>query len=152
MVWEGDLVAEEEDCFVVAPTESTQRWVVHRPTDPNGHGYVHEMLIELSDDGITASGEATFEGETAENLRDFLVGLAQDWRAWPGVRSWTSMEGQMTLEASHDGGGHVTLAVTLHSPRITYAPDAWSARIVLTVEAGEELRRLADAAEQFLHP
>jgi hypothetical protein len=145
-------VTVEEDRFVIVPYGSTQRWTVYRPIDPHGEGYVHNMLVELSDEGLTASGLATFEGRAPENLQDFLIGLAKDWRGWPGIRPWTSMKGEMTLEASHDGQGHVTIAVTLRRAERTYDPDAWSARIALTLEAGEELRRLADDAEHFLHP
>jgi hypothetical protein len=125
---------------------------MHRPIDPYGDGYVHRVLVELSDEPLTASGYVTFEGLSPENLRQFLVGLAGDWQGWPGVRSWTSMGREMSLEATHDGRAHVRIAITLRRPERTYAPDAWSARIVLTVEAGEELRRLADDADHFLHP
>ncbi|SEG49223.1 hypothetical protein SAMN04489712_105521 [Thermomonospora echinospora] len=141
---------DEEDRFVIPSSGSTPRWVVHRPIDPYGEGYVHTMLVELSDEGLTASGHATFEGRTPENLQDFLLGLAKDWRGWPGVRSWTSMDGEMTLEAGHDGRAYVSIAVTLRD--CPHDPGGWSARIVLSLEAGEELRRLADTAERFLHP
>jgi uncharacterized protein DUF6228 len=143
-------VTGEEDRFVVAPAGSTQRWVVHRPIDPYGDGHVHTMLVEVGDEGLTAGGHSTFEGRTSENLRDFLAGLAKDWRGWQGARTWTSMEGEMTLEASHDGLGHVTIAVTLRRAERPGDPDAWSARIVLTLEAGEELHRLAAGTEHSL--
>jgi hypothetical protein len=76
-----------------------------RPADgPYGDGYVHRVFVEVSDDGITASGWATFQGRT----------LRQAQRA--------------------------------------HAPDAWSARIVLTLEAGEQLREIASTADRFLRP
>jgi hypothetical protein len=124
--------------------------VIHRPVDHHGDGYVHQILVELHDEGISAHGSATLEGQGADNLRDFLVGLARDWRGWPGVRSWTALEHQMVLEAEHDGTGHVTIAITLW--RSSWEPDAWSARIVLTLEAGEQLQQLADAAKHHLRP
>jgi len=55
--------------------------------DPYGDGYVHRVFIEISDDGIAASGWATFDGHTPRTLRDFLTWLAQDWRGWPGIRA-----------------------------------------------------------------
>jgi hypothetical protein len=113
---------------------------------------LNQAAVEFSDEGLTASGSATFEGQTPANLRDFVVGLAKDWRGWPGVRSWRSMEGELTLEASHDGRAHVQLAVALRRAERTYAAGAWSARIVLTLEAGEELRRLAVGVEHLLRP
>jgi hypothetical protein len=78
--------------------------------------------------------------------------LDQDWRGWPGTRTWTAMENEMRLEAVHDGTGHVRIAVTLRRAERSHDTDAWSARIVLTLEAGEQLRELASAANQLLHP
>ena len=144
---------EQADRLVVSPAGGSEaRWVVSRPVDPDGDGYTHTVDVELSDDGITARGPAAFSGRTPENLRDFLVALEKDWRGWRGARSWTSMEGEMTVEARHDGRGHVSLAITLRRADLNHTPDAWSARVVVTVEAGEELRRVADAADRLLRP
>jgi Family of unknown function (DUF6228) len=145
-------VVDDEGLFVVAPAGCSQRWVVDQPLDPYGDGYVHHMLVEVSDDGISATSTATLEGQGAENLVDFLVGLARDWQGWTGTRQWASMEGQLTLDASHDRTGHVQVAVTLRRGRRTYDPDAWSARVILTIEAGEQLRQLAQNADSLLHP
>ncbi|MFE3457833.1 DUF6228 family protein [Nocardiopsis aegyptia] len=141
-----------EDRFVVAPMDAPGRWVVHRPNDLHGDGYTYMVDVEISDAGITAHGPAAFDGDTPENLRDFLVALARDWRGWKGARSWTSMGDEMTVEARHNGRSHVSLAVTLRRADLHHTPDAWSARVVVTVEAGEELRRIADAADRLLRP
>lgn len=45
----------------------------------------------------------------------------------------------MAIEAWHDGRSNVMIAVTVRQPQMTYADDAWSARVVFTVEAGEQL-------------
>lgn len=71
-------------------------------------------------------------------------GLAGDWRGWNGTREWWALEGEMGLDACHDGRGNVTLGVTLKRSRTSYADDAWSARVVFTIEAGEEMTRLAN--------
>jgi hypothetical protein len=139
-----------DDRFVIAPEGSPQRWAVGRPADPYGDGYVHRVFVEVSDNGIAASGWVTFEGKTPQTLRDFLVQLDRDWRGWPGTRTWTAMENEMTLEATHDGTGHVRIAVTLRQAQRAYDADAWSARIVLSFEAGEQLRELASTADRFL--
>ncbi len=60
------------------------------------------------------------------------------------------MEHEMTLDATHDGTGHVQIAATLRRARRSHDPDAWLARIVLTLEAGEQLRELASEADHFL--
>lgn len=49
----------------------------------------------------------------------------------------------MEIEATHDGRAHVLLAVTVKRPEMTFVADAWSARVVLTLEAGEQLARVA---------
>ena len=49
----------------------------------------------------------------------------------------------MEIEASHDGRGHVLVAVTIKRPDMTFAEDAWSARIVFALEAGEQLAEVA---------
>jgi Family of unknown function (DUF6228) len=149
----GDwLVEAEADRLVIAPAGSPQRWAVGRPVDSYGDGYVHKVFVEISDDGIAASGWATFDGQAPQTLRDFLTGLGEEWRGWPGTRTWTSMEHEMTVNATHDGRGHVRIAVTLRRARRADHLHAWSARIVLTVEAGEQLRELADAADHLLRP
>ncbi|RKS06569.1 hypothetical protein DFP74_2207 [Nocardiopsis sp. Huas11] len=145
-------MTELEDSFVITRADAPARWAVGRPVDVHGDGYTHMVDVELSDDGIAARGQAAFDGRGPENLRDFLVALEKHWRGWRGARSWTSVGEEMTVEAHHDGRGYVSLAVTLRRAERTYAPDAWSARVVLTVEAGEELRRIADAAQRLLRP
>jgi hypothetical protein len=50
----------------------------------------------------------------------------------------------MAIEAWHDGRANVIVAVTLRRSEKAYADDAWSARVVFTVEAGEQLSTLTD--------
>lgn len=49
----------------------------------------------------------------------------------------------MTIEASHDGRANVMIAVTVKRPQSTYASDAWSARVVFMLEAGEQMATVA---------
>jgi hypothetical protein len=49
----------------------------------------------------------------------------------------------MGIEAWQDGRAHVMPAVTVGRPGRACADDAWSACVVFTVEAGEELAGLA---------
>jgi len=72
-------------------------------------------------------------------LADFFAGLAADWRGWSGVREWTSLESDLKIEARHEFG-HVQLHVTLTD----WGDGGWGAYADLTVEPGEQLRRLAD--------
>jgi len=75
-----------------------------------------------------------------QDLIAFVRSLADDWRGWSGARTWRSLDGDMLIDAHHDGRGHVSLGASLcHRPMFS---DAWSARVVVGLEAGEQLSRL----------
>ena len=119
-------------------------WIMHPPADPYEDGYVRTADVEIRADGVTACTTATLSVEPSGiGLAGFLAGLAADWRGWDGKRRWQALEREMEIEASHDGRAHVMLAVTVRRPERAYADDPWSARVVFTVEAGEELATLA---------
>jgi hypothetical protein len=109
-----------------------------------GNGYVCTADAEIRADGVTACTTATLSVEPGgTDLARFLAGLAADWRGWDGKRRWQALEREMEIEARHDGRAHVMLAVTVRRPERAYADDAWAARVVFTVEAGEEFTTLA---------
>ena len=119
-------------------------WTMHPPVDPYGDGYIRTADVGIRADGVSACTAATLSVEPGGiDLARFFAGLAADWRGWDGKRRWQALEREMEIEAWHDGRAHVMLAVTLMRPERTYADDAWSARVVFTVEAGEELATLA---------
>jgi hypothetical protein len=119
-------------------------WIMHPPADPCGDGYVCTADVEIRADGVTACTTATLSvGPGGTDLAGFLAGLAAGWRGWDGKRRWQALEREMEVEAWHDGRAHVMLAVTVRRPERAYADDAWSARLVFTVEAGEEFATLA---------
>jgi hypothetical protein len=97
-----------------------------------------------------AETSATMVGEEVD-LGGFFQRLADDWRGWDGAREWRALEGEMNIDARHDGRGHVAVGVTLRRARQAYADDdAWSARAVFMVEAGEEMTRVArDVSDLF---
>lgn len=82
-------------------------------------------------------------------LGEFFRDLAEHWVGWPGEKSWESVEGDLSLTASHDRLGHVTLVVELRE-RFDPPEREWVARAPLTLEAGV-LHKLANAAERFEH-
>ncbi|MEV1315516.1 DUF6228 family protein [Micromonospora arborensis] len=142
-----------EEPFVLRPLETSCSWVLHPPTDPYGDGYIWAVRSEISDEGMTAETSATMAGRWApenESLGWFFQSLADDWRGWEGGREWRSLEGEMEIDAHHDGRGHVAVGVMLRRARQAYADDAWSARMVFMVEAGEEMTRLAADLRDFL--
>jgi hypothetical protein len=123
-----------------------QRWRLYAPVDPHGDGYVLQMPVEVQDEGLCAQTTVTIDGYPRGgegDLAGFVRGLAEDWQGWSGRRVWDALEHEMSIAAVHDGRGYVSLAVTLRRHRRPYADDAWSARSVFTLEAGEEMGALA---------
>lgn len=140
------------EAFVLQPF-SGQRWIVHPPQDPYGDGYVYTIATELHDDGLTASTVAKIDGQFFDldtTLPGFVQGLAADWQGWNGVRTWTSWERELAIDARHDGRGYVSLGVTLRAPGLDLDDTAWSARAVFVLEAGEEMTRCAADLNHFL--
>jgi hypothetical protein len=111
------------------------------------------MRVELHDLGLHAETTVTVDGYPtagAGDLAAFMRRLVDDWQGWHGRRVWHALEREMTVEALHDGRAHVVLAVTLRPHRDAYTEDAWSARAVFPVEAGEQLSTLAQDVQSLL--
>ncbi len=129
------------------------RWVIHPPHDPYGDGHLPRVATGLHDGSMSATTEAHVDGQLGcftTSLVDFVTGLAADWCGWQGVRRWQSLEGELELDARHDGRSQVGLGVTLRAPGPDVDDTHWSARAVLVQEAGEQLSRLAADLTQFL--
>jgi Family of unknown function (DUF6228) len=108
---------------------------------PHGDAYVRTARVSIRALGLEAHTIATFS-DGPWDLALFFAELAADWRGWEGQRHWKALEGELEVQASHHGA-HVLIAVTVKRPDITFANDAWEARIVLTLEPGEQLDRVA---------
>ncbi|MEV6816345.1 DUF6228 family protein [Micromonospora sp. NPDC051296] len=65
----------------------------------------------------------------------------QSFYGWDGVRSWQSLERDLRIDATHDGRGHVSLRSVIRGPR-GCEPGAWEASVVVTLDSGEDMRRL----------
>jgi hypothetical protein len=116
-------------------------------SDPFRDGYDFvDFVTEVHGPGLEASSFVR-SVEGSQGLAAFVWSLAADWRGWEGVRTWEAIEHDLTLEARHDPLGHVALRATL---RHSWKPDAWQATVEIAVEAGEELRRLAEEVTEFL--
>ncbi|GIE79046.1 hypothetical protein Aph02nite_49960 [Actinoplanes philippinensis] len=125
----------------------TARWVLYPPEDLHGDGYIYMTRTELHEDGLTATTMAKvgsgFDGREA-TLARFMGDLVADWRGWNGSRVWQSLEHELTVEARHDRRRCVSLHVMLRHSGPSWDDTAWSATAVFTLEAGEELSRLAE--------
>jgi Family of unknown function (DUF6228) len=126
------------------------KWVIDPPVDPYGDGYIRTARVEIRADGLTAETTATLHSAGDRHLAGFFEELAADWRGWAGERHWRTLEGEMAIQAWHDGRAHVMIAVTIKRPRLAYEKDAWSARAVFTLEAGEQLTAVAQGLASLL--
>lgn len=90
---------------------------------------------------------AVWEG--APDLPAFLEALAEDFRGWSGVRTWQSLESDLTITAAFRSGGHVGLTWTLRPWPAKHG--GWSTRVTTWQEAGEQMTTLAGDVRDFLH-
>ena len=79
-----------------------------------------------------------------DDLADFFGELERDWRGWDGVRTWTSLEGDLRLRARHRG--RIELSVELRYP--VGVPE-WSVTAHLSIEPGEQLSRVVAELRAF---
>jgi len=80
---------------------------------------------------------------------DLLSQLASSWSGWTGKKSWGSMEGELSIDATSDRTGHVTLAARLTAPWTGHVEAApWSVEARIFLEAGQ-LAAVAREAEAF---
>lgn len=106
-----------------------------------------DFRLELHDVGLAAAtGVRTIEGD---GLAVWVHALAQSYAGWDGERIWESLERDARISARHDGRGHVTLRFVVRGGVRGCEPDAWEASVSVYLDAGEDMRRLADAIEAF---
>jgi hypothetical protein len=75
-------------------------------------------------------------GDTRRGIARFLRGLADDWKGWAGERSFSTLEGELTIDATHNGWGTVELKIAIGQKDPTNQEGIWSAVVVLYVDAG----------------
>ena len=81
-----------------------------------------------------------------DGLDVFLAELAEDFRGWAGVRTWRSLERDLTLSAQHSGGYvHLTWGLYDRPPS-----DEWRFEATTDHAPGEDMRNLATEMGRFL--
>ncbi|WP_235945120.1 DUF6228 family protein [Verrucosispora sioxanthis] len=107
----------------------------HRPWDD----LVLDLRCEVGDAGVNAATSVrTLDGDGIVAWTD---SLAESFYGWDGVRSWQSLEHELRIDATHDGRGHVSLRFVIRGPQ-GYEAEAWEASVVVTLDSGEDMRRL----------
>ncbi|MEJ8640248.1 DUF6228 family protein [Streptomyces sp. MS1.HAVA.3] len=111
----------------------------------------HEVAfaVEAVADGLRAQLDSVSVSvwDRAGDLTEFLDGLAGDFRGWEGERAWVT--NRLVLTATFHAGGHVRLRWGLRSGM--FAEDPWECSVTTTVEAGEQMSRVASDVRSFLH-
>lgn len=79
-------------------------------------------------------------------LPGFFRHLANAWRGFDDAKSFGSLEGELTIDARHDGLGTVFCEVTIRQP---WPPD-WSLTATLDFGAGAHLQAIADEIDVLL--
>ncbi|MFE7096723.1 DUF6228 family protein [Streptomyces erythrochromogenes] len=143
--------------FEVSPEWS--ELVVRSPTTPSTYVRLfdwarvddHEITfaVEVAADGLRARLDSVSASvwDRAGDLTEFLDGLARDFRGWEGDRAWVT--NQLVLTAVFHSGGHVQLSWGLRPGML--AEDSWECSVTTTLEAGEQMSRVAADVRSFLH-
>jgi Family of unknown function (DUF6228) len=120
-----------------------------QPADPQQP--VRSFVATFSDAGLRAHtlvdlfDDYEMPGSDVTYLAALFDDLAANWRGWTGSKSWSALDGQLDLECSHDGLGHITVTIELHPLDRT----RWFVRGGLVIAAGA-LDELAQSARRFL--
>lgn len=96
-------------------------------------------------DGESINATRRFYALERTFLDDFFAELAAEWRGWVGAKMWSALEGDVSLAASHDGLGTVSLLAELRGEPSSRAEPDWRAALVLELDAGALDRFALDA-------
>lgn len=138
-----------------------ERWLrIGEPNGPTitigaGHDPFNDGLnfvdfpVSIVGEGIEAkvwvrSSEGAGSGTT---LTEFFEELAKDWKGEKSQPAWEAIEHHLAISVQRDALGHVLLAFDL---RQSYRTDAWSVRVVVKVEPGEEMSKIAAGLRALL--
>ena len=108
-----------------------------------------DQRIEMYEATLAVPGigsATTSVHEYGSYLAPFFRELAEAWRGFDDVKTFVSLEGQLTIDARHDGRGSVYCDVCLGQPW----PPEWTLSAVLDFGAGAHLESLADDVEGLL--
>jgi hypothetical protein len=127
---------------LVIRSNQGSRSLVIRGDAPHGDYWVARL------DGESINATRRFYALGRTFLDDFFAELAAQWRGWVGDKTWSALEGDALLAASHDGLGTVSLLAELRGEPSSRAAPAWRAALVLELDAGA-LDRLARDAKRL---
>lgn len=114
-----------------------------RPERPHGDELTF-FGVRIAGPGLEA--QTSVESIGGDELGDFLRSLGGEARPWDGEKLWQSLAREVTVAATCDVHGHVSLAVTI-SPR-PWEP-SWSATARVEYTLGELIEVASDVDYWF---
>lgn len=96
--------------------------------------------------GHSLQADLAISDDNPGSFVDFFDSLARDWKGWPETRGYESLDGILSIAATHDRERTVRFEVRLRGD--ARSGFDWSATHRLTVGIGE-LGKLAAAAKAF---
>ena len=112
----------------------------------DGDGWLESFVVRIEEPGLSAMAQV--ENLGVDGPEQLFAGLAQNWRGWSGEKTWRSLAAQLTLSATTDARGHITIRIQL---RPTANCEAWRVTSFAYFEAGQ-LDTLAARAAKFFGP
>ncbi|MFC7532338.1 DUF6228 family protein [Actinoplanes sp. GCM10030250] len=135
-----------DDGIEIAADDGQARVRLLAPERPFADEFV-DFRVEVQDNGLqAATGVRTIKGD---GLASWAKLLADSYAGWDGEQSWESLERDARIHAWHDRRGHVTLRFVIRGPR-AYDKAAWEASVSVNLDAGEDMRGLAQDIAVFL--
>ena len=112
------------------------------PRDVSGEdGCSYDVTLE----GRPVSATVAVYDIQPQRWAEFFTDLARNWRGWSGEKSQASLEGHLSIAATSDSLGHVSMRVVL---RGDFGRSDWQAERTIFLEGGQ-LERLAKEAGRF---
>jgi hypothetical protein len=102
------------------------------------------FTVQLTDTRLSAS--ARVFAYMCSGLPELFSHVARNWQDFTGPRAWSALEGEFTLEMTHDGIGHFTIAAELRSGH--YERD-WLVKSSVMIETSQ-LDRIASDVSDFI--
>ncbi|QSR29690.1 hypothetical protein CFI00_04055 [Nocardioides sp. S5] len=113
--------------------------LVFSDPDDASEAPAHHLSVTIAGPDLRASRQV-YEGydEGFTSLARYFADLATNWRGWNGSRDYESVEGDLRIQADHDG--HVNLHVLLWESTV---PGGWKVEAEIRLDAGEALTAAA---------
>lgn len=122
------------------------RFKYRDPSDPlYASDDIVEYTVRVEGNGLSARAVLVSLDTGGFGLPRFIDGLADEFRGWDGTQTWENADHDLAVDATWSNRGYVSLDWRL-TPSLY---DRWSVNVVVEVEAGEEMARLAGGLHRF---